>query len=117
MCWFLDQRTQRIGDVANVDIPSSTTDLGESEHNAPHFALVTKSIFANNLKFRVPGIESIQIRRHEQSKLLLQWPGNTDRRAASKAIKVISRRSDTRLLEFTYDDVAPCKSYCTSVVP
>ena len=42
--------------VANGELPSSTTDLGEGEHNAPHLTLVTKTIFADDLEFGVPVI-------------------------------------------------------------
>lgn len=42
--------------VACREIPGSTTDLGEGEHDAPHLTLVTKTIFADDLEFRVPAI-------------------------------------------------------------
>ena len=35
-------------------VPSSTTDFGEGEHDAPHLALVPQTIFTDDLEFRVP---------------------------------------------------------------
>lgn len=34
-------------------VPGSATDLRQCEHNAPHFTLVAKAIFADNLQLRV----------------------------------------------------------------
>ena len=50
----LGQHVRRAKGVANSGLPSSTTNLGEGEHNAPHLALVTKTIFTDDLEFRVP---------------------------------------------------------------
>lgn len=36
-----------------IDVPSSTTDLGECELNTPHLALVAESVFTDDLQFRV----------------------------------------------------------------
>ena len=36
-------------------IPSSTTNLGEGELNAPHLTLVAETVFADNLQFGVTG--------------------------------------------------------------
>lgn len=33
--------------------PGSTTDLGQCEHDTPHFTLVAKAIFADDLQFRI----------------------------------------------------------------
>ena len=46
-----------VRDLAIREVPSSTTNLRESEHNAPHFTLITKTIFPNDLEFGVPGVE------------------------------------------------------------
>ena len=35
-------------------VPSSTTDFGEGQHDAPHLTLVPQTIFTDNLEFRVP---------------------------------------------------------------
>jgi len=37
-----------------VDIPGSTTDLGEGEHDAPHLTLVAETKLADELQFSVP---------------------------------------------------------------
>lgn len=59
-------------------VPGGTTDFGQSEHDAPHFALVAESIFANNLKLGVSvdwegQWDSIDIGRDE---LMLKWSGS-----------------------------------------
>jgi hypothetical protein len=37
----------------SMDIPSSTTDLGQGELHTPHLALVAKAVLADSLQFRV----------------------------------------------------------------
>lgn len=59
-------------------VPGSTTDFGQSEHDAPHFALVAESIFADNLELGVSveregQWDSIDIGRDE---LMLKWSGS-----------------------------------------
>jgi hypothetical protein len=49
--------------------PSSTTDLGQSQLNAPDLALVAETILANELQLSVPSPPLTNCPRHEQSKL------------------------------------------------
>lgn len=69
-------------------LPGSTTDFGESEHDAPHLALVAKSIFADNLELgvsvmgRVSGIPSTLAETSSCS----SGRDQTHSRAASKAV-------------------------------
>lgn len=68
-------------------IPSSTTDLGQSQHDTPDLTLVAETIFADELQLRV-AVESLSviIRRHGHRQAAAQWPGCTNRRADSNAV-------------------------------
>ena len=99
-----------------MKIPGSTTDLGEGEHDTPHLTLIPETILADDLKFRVPVAgRLVRSHRHEQRQARAQWPGDTNKRAASKALR--SQRLCRPLQQMTYDDEAPCTSCCTNVVP
>jgi len=48
-------------------IPSSTTDFGKGEHNAPHLALVTETIFTDDLELGIPVVRVLEdVHRLEQ---------------------------------------------------
>ena len=66
-------------------IPSSTTNLGECEHDTPHLALVSKTIFSDDFQFGIPGAGLVSLLRHEQRQAHAQWPECTNKRADSKA--------------------------------
>ena len=100
------------------EVPSSTTDLGESEHNAPHFTLVTKTIFPYDLEFGVPEAE-VNFCSIDMSRASSCFNGReilTNERPR-KLWSSSVQWSNILILEDTYDDVAPCRFYCTSVVP
>lgn len=48
-CAFLARRCG----IGEFVLPSSTTDLGEGEHNAPHLTLVAKTKLANSLQLGI----------------------------------------------------------------
>ena len=57
------------------NLPGSTTDLGEGELDAPHFALVAKTILANELELSVPVPPLTRCPRRKRSKLALSGRG------------------------------------------
>jgi len=61
--------------VKSQERTSSTTDLGECELDAPHFALVAKTILANELELSVPVPPLTRCPRHKRSKLALSGRG------------------------------------------
>ena len=76
------------GDVFLFDIPGSTTNLGQSQLDAPDFALVLEAKLADELELRVTVYPSSgQLRgslRLEQRQAHVSVAGDTDSRAASK---------------------------------
>lgn len=66
--------------------PSSATNFGKGEHDTPHLTLVAKSIFADDLQLGISDQKCQWVcLRLKQRQAHAQWPGNTDRRADSKA--------------------------------
>ena len=72
-------------------LPSSTTNLGQSELDTPDFTLVAQTVFTDNLQFRVsvPSAQNVRqgdISDMKHSQASAQWPGyETYRRADSNA--------------------------------
>lgn len=100
-------------------LPGSTTDLGEREHNAPHFTLVAKTILADDFQLRVPGRGSVSCNDMSRDKLMLSGRGlPTD-----EQIRTLLQLS-ARWLEIldcsvlaTYDDEEPCRFCCMISAP
>lgn len=81
-------------------LPSSTTDLGQSQLDAPDLALVAETILANELQLGVPIPSLTDCPRHKRSKLALSGLGgiHTDERTRK-------------------DDVGRCTSWSRSGAP
>jgi hypothetical protein len=82
--------------VEGKKLTGSTTDLGQSQTDSPDLTLVAQAILADELKLRVPGVygQLLSHNRLEQRQAHVQWPVNTDNRAASKG-----RRGTREVLE------------------
>ncbi len=105
--------------LIDLNQPGSTTNLGQSEHDTPDFALVAKAIFADDFQLGVPAIDQSLILRHEQSQAHAQWPGDTNRRADSKAERTISASSSQYRGRgnIAYDDGGPYRFLSTTEAP
>lgn len=68
------------------NIPSSTTNLGESEEHTPHLTLVAETVFTNSLQLRVPGDELVVSIDLNKSALLLSGQEMSYRRADSNGL-------------------------------
>lgn len=75
----------RLGNI----LPSSTTNLGQRQTDAPHLTLVAEAILANELQLGVTiASESVlSHNRRKQRQAHVQWPVNTDSRADSKGLR------------------------------
>lgn len=58
-----------------VRIPSSTTDLGQSELDTPHLTLVAQAVLADNLQFRVTIPTKLETRTHDITRSTLLISG------------------------------------------
>lgn len=104
-------------EVDMEDVPGSTTNLGKGEHNTPHLALVAEAIFADNLQFCISDRSGQwDCLRHKQRQAHAQWPGNTDKRADSKAASR-QRRSPPRIYKDTHVFEGPYRFCCTNGAP
>ena len=100
-CQELTTSHHRLSERGGLDklstwgIPSSTTNLGEGEHNAPHLALIPQAIFTDDFQLGVPvDGKLVDVHRHWQRQARAQVAGMTYNRAASKAVAIISQESE-----------------------
>jgi hypothetical protein len=86
-------------------LTSSTTDLGQSQLDAPDFTLVAQAIFADDLEFGITvGAEvrmDISDMKHRQADA--QWPGYD-----------FFRRTDGQIRRV---DEGPCRSWSRTAAP
>jgi len=69
-----------------ISIPSSTTNLGEGEHDAPHLTLVAETILSDELQLSVPVKAMLDgdLRHEAENQLLLSGRDRSYKRADSK---------------------------------
>jgi len=81
-----------------MNIPGSTTNLGQGELDTPHLTLVAETVLANELQLGVTIIRTVSVFQFtfdlSREQAHAQWPVITDSRAASKG-----RRGTLAVLE------------------